>query len=400
MRADHKEPSAAWIAAAGLIALAVAMGIGRFAFTPLLPMMQDDQGLSVADGGWLASANYLGYLLGALTATRLPLRRSTILRAGLVLIAAATIAMAFGASFAAWALSRLAAGVASAWVLVHVSAWALQQLGRRGRPRLFGGVFAGVGAGITLAGILSLVLMQAGAGSRTGWMILGAVALALAGVAWPAFREGGGAPAAAGRASTSTGPSPWRGEGLRLVLCYGAFGFGYIIPATFLPAMAKAIVPDPWIFGWSWPVFGLAAAVSTLAAAWLQRFLDTRRIWIATHLAMAAGLALPAVYPGMGAILAAALLVGGSFVITTMVALQEGPAIGGDRATALIAAMTAAFAAGQILGPIAAAVTVRAGGTLASVLLAAAFALLLAAWALRRGRRTLEADELSAPDEA
>src|SRR5262245_50155557 len=45
------------IAAAGLIALAVGMGIGRFAFTPILPMMQRDAGLSIAHGAWLASAN-------------------------------------------------------------------------------------------------------------------------------------------------------------------------------------------------------------------------------------------------------------------------------------------------------------------------------------------------------
>ena len=58
------------VAFAGLAALAVAMGIGRFAFTPLLPMMQDDAGVSLAQGGYLASANYLGYLAGALWAMR------------------------------------------------------------------------------------------------------------------------------------------------------------------------------------------------------------------------------------------------------------------------------------------------------------------------------------------
>src|SRR2546430_13524654 len=58
------------VALAGLAALAVAMGIGRFAFTPLLPMMQDDAGISLAQGGYLASANYLGYLAGALLAMR------------------------------------------------------------------------------------------------------------------------------------------------------------------------------------------------------------------------------------------------------------------------------------------------------------------------------------------
>ena len=69
--------SAAAVALAGLVALAVAMGIGRFAFTPILPMMQEDAGVSIAMGGWLASLNYLGYLLGALSVIWRRLRAPT-----------------------------------------------------------------------------------------------------------------------------------------------------------------------------------------------------------------------------------------------------------------------------------------------------------------------------------
>ena len=44
-----------------------------------------------------------------------------------------------------------------------------------------------------------------------------------------------------------------------LVLCYGIFGFGYILPATYLPSLARSLVDDPRLFGMVWPVFGLAA---------------------------------------------------------------------------------------------------------------------------------------------
>src|SRR2546428_10732662 len=81
------------VAVAGLAALAVAMGIGRFAFTPVLPMMQVDAGLSVAAGGWLAAANYVGSLLGALAAMVLRVAAPTAIRGGLVTIGLATLAM-------------------------------------------------------------------------------------------------------------------------------------------------------------------------------------------------------------------------------------------------------------------------------------------------------------------
>ncbi|HYS89630.1 MAG TPA: YbfB/YjiJ family MFS transporter, partial [Bradyrhizobium sp.] len=157
------------VAFAGLAALAVAMGIGRFAFTPILPMMQDDAGLSIADGGWLASANYAGYLAGALSAIRLPLSPVAAIRTGLVVISASTLAMGMNHGFAYWLVLRAVAGVASAWVMVFVSAWAL---GKRAEG---GTLYAGVGAGTAAAGTVCLALMAVHASSSEAWMTLGAV---------------------------------------------------------------------------------------------------------------------------------------------------------------------------------------------------------------------------------
>src|SRR5262245_52667929 len=132
---DRRAPATA---GAGLAALAVAMGIGRFAFTPLLPLMQADAGVSVAQGGWLAAANYVGYLVGALTAARLPLRPATTIRFGLAAIGILTLAMSGTDRFPLWVALRAGAGVASAWVLISVSGWCLDRLTLLGRPSLAG----------------------------------------------------------------------------------------------------------------------------------------------------------------------------------------------------------------------------------------------------------------------
>ncbi len=348
----------------GLIALAVAMGIGRFAFTPLLPMMQADAGVSVAQGGWLASANYLGYFVGALAALRMHWRPGAVIRLGLVLTALTTAWMAWTGNFWAWAVLRFAAGVASAWVLVFVSSWGFD------RPAV---VFCGVGTGIAATGLLALGLMAANADSGTAWLALGVVALVASLAAWPAFRDHEVA-----RPDSGAAPFAWSAGAWRLVLCYGAFGFGYIIPATFIPVMAKQSIGDPALFGWSWPVFGLAAAASTLAAGRLRSLAGDRRIWIASQVVMAVGVSIPIVTASLTGTVVAALLVGGTFMVITMAGLQEGRRLAGAGARTLVAAMTSAFAAGQVAGPIVVGVAgsfTVSRAIAAAVLLAGAFIL-------------------------
>jgi len=373
--------SPAAVAVAGLIALAVAMGIGRFAFTPILPMMQQDAGLSVAGGGWLASANYLGYLLGAVSVSAVALRvqAATGIRGGLLVIGVATLGMALAERFAAWVILRALAGIGSAAVLVFVSAWCLERLAPLRRPLLNGAMFSGVGTGIAIAGGLCLVLMQMRAGSAQAWIGLGMIALAGTAAIWRVF--GAGAPAEDAGPSTAPGRL-WNADAVRLVICYGAFGFGYIIPGTFLPVMARRVIQDPLVFGWSWPVFGAAAALSPLGATVGGRLIGNRRLWIAGHVIMALGVGLPVWRPGIGSIMIAALLVGGTFMVITQAGMQEARAVAGPHATRLMGTMTSAFAAGQVAGPICVSYLAGAGADFSKPLLAACLALLLSALAL------------------
>jgi predicted MFS family arabinose efflux permease len=346
------------IALAGMAALAVAMGIGRFAFTPILPMMQEDFGLSVTGGGWLASSNYSGYLLGALAATAWPLRNRGVLTGSLFAVALSTFAMGFDGDFAVWAVLRFAAGLASALMFIAVSTRCIAALAARGRPTLTGLVFAGVGSGIAAAGLLCLMLMQYGAGSAWAWRIAGLAALLAALFVLPVLGTIVLPPAPA---ATAASRGSFGSQAGVLVLCYGISGFGYIIPATFLPLMAKAVVADVSLFGWSWPVFGAAAVASTFIAAAGAARIGQRRVWIASHWLMAAGVVLPAMLPGLAAVIASALLVGGTFVVTTMTSLQVAQAVSRGNATRLVAAMTAAFALGQIIGPVVAGLLFDAG---------------------------------------
>ena len=370
------------IAVAGLVATAVAIGIGRFAFTPLLPMMQADKGISLAAGGWLASANYLGYLLGALMPLAIRMPAAISIRAGVLIIGAATLGMGLADGFLAWILLRTIAGIACAWIMIFAFAWSLERLAPLRRPFLNALVFAGVGAGIAVVGVLCILFMRADVTSAQAWMLLGLVTFACTAATWSTFApNGNSAPCDAGFLSASPG---WNREWAWLVFCFGASGFGYIIPATFLPVMAKQIVNDPLVFGLSWPIFGAAVLGSTLLAASLSTVVGSLRLWMASQLVMAFGVLLPDFWPGVGGIVISALCVGGTFMVITLLAMQEARKAASPNPERLMAAMTSAFAAGQIAGPICVSLVAGDDGKFSAALFAAVLLLLISACVLYR----------------
>jgi MFS family permease len=359
------------------------MGIGRFAFTPVLPLMQDDYAMRVADAGWLAAGNYVGYFAGSLAAAVLHVRPPTAIRVGLVAIAALTAAMAAFTSFAPWLVLRALAGFASAFVFIAVSAWALERLAAVGRPLLNASVYAGVGTGIVGAGLICVAVVHLDLDSTHAWLILGAVAMLLTAATWRLISS---KPAAHAAPAAGAAKLAWNAERVRLVLAYGCFGFGYILPATFLPAMAKQSLSDPRLFMWSWPIFGLAATLSTFVLAVLPRSVDSRKAWIAAQTAMGIGVALPLAWSGTWAIVVSALSVGGNFMVITATAMQESRKAAPLQTNAFIAAMTAGFALGQIAGPVAVSVLAGSRGEFATPLILAAVLLLTGAALLVRAR--------------
>ncbi len=371
-----------------MLTLAVAIGIGRFAFTPILPMMQKDAGVSLAAAGWLASANYVGYFIGALSAIWIRARSVAIVRGSLVAIALLTAGMGVTDHPLAWLALRALAGVASAWALVFGSAWVLQRLAAIGRDRLGGVVFGGVGLGAALAGGLCLLFLQLAWSSDRAWVAMGAAALLFNVTIWPGY-SGAVSPAAAPAAAIASAGPRRSGEHMRLIWCYGCFGFGYIVPATFLPAMARAVIPDPAIFGWAWPIFGAAAFASALAAGWLSTRLTYRTLWMAAHFILAFGVAVPVVWPGIGGIVLSALCVGGTFMVATMAGMQEARRVAPDNTASLMAAMTAAFAIGQILGPVLVSIVAGNPRGMDLTLIAASVVLIAGAMALIKPRNMI-----------
>jgi predicted MFS family arabinose efflux permease len=382
MSRKPSEPSPTLAVTVGMLALASAMGIGRFSLTPILPIMQTDMGLTLAQGGWLATGNYLGYLAGALICMAFAARPADAIRWGLVCVGVSTLAMGFGRSPLLWLVLRFFAGVASAFVLVGVSAWAMPILARCRRESWSGRIFAGVGIGIVFAGLLGLAAGIGEWGARSTWIVMGVVATALAILLWRPLATNVAAKAVV---AAKTGGLPRRA--LIAAACYGLFGYGYIIPATFLPALARRYIDDPLVFGWVWPVFGASAAISTLLAARFGHRLPSWRLWTGAQWVLTAGVLAPVVSLNVATLLMAAVCVGGTFMIITMAGIREVMRVGGPQASRGVGMMTAAFALGQIAGPMT--VSLLAGSSNAFTI-----ASMIAALALVIGNGVLSIDNL------
>ncbi|KAF0105917.1 MAG: transmembrane MFS permease [Rhodospirillaceae bacterium] len=359
----------------GLLAMGAAMGVGRFVYTPILPPMVEATGLTKAQAGFIASANFLGYLAGAiLAALRLPGTRRSWLLTSLAITAICLFGMGLSTGMSAFLSLRFVAGVASAFALIFSSALVIDRLAATGNGALSAIHFAGVGVGIAVSAATVALLLQAGAAWAMLWFA-SAVLAAAAGLAVvrlvPADERTGRAPPAPAELRLSA-------DFVALLLAYGLFGFGYVITATFIVDMVRGTAVLAHLEPYVWVLFGLSAVPSVALWTELGRRWGILRLFAVACLIEAAGVAASALWLHPAGILISAVFVGGTFVGVTALGLIATRSGNGDPRSR-IALMTASFSFGQILGPAFAGYVYDATGSLAMPLSVAVAALMLAA---------------------
>lgn len=379
--------SARRTALACMAALAVALGVGRFAFTPLLPLMLHGGGLDIKHGGWLASLNYAGYFLGAMACVTLRMDAARVVKTGLAATVLLVLAMGITHQFWVWAVVRFVAGAVSAWTFVFASQWGLRRLAELGANEWGGVIYTGPGFGIAATGLL--VSAAGGYGASAGWIGFGIVSAVLTVLVWRTFEtsstEKTGAAARSGdRSPQSDAHRPHahlhRADAFWLTVLYGVPGFGYIITATFLPVIARAALPvdSPWpdLF---WPMFGGALVVGALTGARLPSHWDNRTLLAGCYVLQALGIVSGIVSPTAGGFALGSALIGLPFTAITLFAMREARRLHGDNAAGLMGYATAAYGLGQIAGPLVAAPVAARTGSFTPALWLAALTLIAGA---------------------
>jgi hypothetical protein len=329
--------------------------------------------IDLPSASWLASANYLGYLAGALLCTfqpwiwarlpRLPpLQAPWMVRAGLLATGGLTLGMALPWP-AAWPLLRFAAGVTSAFVFVYVSGWVLSQMARLQAPALGGVMYTGPGAGIVVSGLFASAMVQWQWHAAGAWLVFGVLAFVLSALVWRTFGRGETVrPPAAARAAAAGEPHGALEVG---VLCgaYGIAGFGYIVTATFLPVIARAALPgSPWL-DLFWPIFGVGVFCGALIASRLRVSGDLRLLLAASYAIQAAGIAVGVWRPSLAGFAVGSLMLGLPFTAITFFAMQEVRRLRPALAASFMGLATAMYGVGQIVGPPLVALLLRHSGS-------------------------------------
>lgn len=324
--------------------LAAAMGLGRFVYTPLLPLMEAQTSVSASATAVVATVNYLGYFIGAVA---LSIRPAWAVRRGLYRVALVTlvlceIAMVFAPDVMLWSAARLFAGLASAVVFVYCAS----AIVGRASPGI---AYAGVGTGIACSGLL-VVTLSPHLGWAALWLVaagatavFGALAWGLTPAPWRLAPPPGGEP-----------PAPPARRGSRvswalLGLSYSLEGLGYIILGTFLVAAVSAGGPA-WSGPAAWLVVGVAAAFSPALFSVAQRWLSTLTLLFIALVLQVISALLPALVEGVPAAMVSAVLFGGTFIGIVMLSMSAGARLGIPRSAAVL---TAGYGLGQIIGPVA-----------------------------------------------
>ncbi|MFA1642726.1 YbfB/YjiJ family MFS transporter [Chryseomicrobium imtechense] len=361
----------------GVFALFIAMSIGRFAYTPILPFMQLEKGFSTVFAGTLASANYAGYLAGAIAGSILPIQtyRRKLLLLSLAISISLTFAMGLVESPIVWILFRFVSGVTSAFVFVLTSSIILDRLAAIGRIGLSGVMYAGVGLGIFVSGLVVAPLVERYS-SDGAWIGLGFIALLLAMYVVAVVKEPESSPPSQAPPSSKRRFEPWL---IWLLVAYGLEGLGYIITGTFIVAIAE----QSSVFAGSgtnvWAIVGLAAVPSTMIWAFVGNRFGWMKSFAALLTIQATGVVLPAISQSPVSFYLSAILFGATFMGVTVLVASYAREKFPHASARILSVLTVTYALGQMMGPILASALADQTGSYSLALVGAAAVIALGA---------------------
>lgn len=341
----------------GVCSLILAMGIARYSFTPMIPYMADQMGMSESLAGWLAGWNYIGYLAGLFIVWLMNdfKAQDYFYRYGLFIAVFTTAIMGFHENSLVWYLSRFFAGISTALVFMLGTGLIVNWLNRHGHKEDLGIHFSGLGLGIVLGALIvdyAADALLGGLSWRGQWFALAGFGLVFA---IPAFLllpfPDNEQLEEFQRSRTDRSEEPSKKWLLMITAAYICAGFSNTINVTFTSLIAEYI-PLRNQGTLMWVFVGLAAAPAPIIwervaqkIGYLKSIRTAFIINIASNLLMT-------FFTSFEAIAVSAVLFGLSFMGIVSLTLKVIAYKYRYRATQIMAQLTLGYALAQILSPI------------------------------------------------
>lgn len=359
----------------GMMVLALGMGIGRFLYTPMLPVLLAEGRFSFSELSWIASVNYAGYLVGSLLFSfglfhlpgRLrPLLFTSAVATGILILAMAALTHPVGVM-----LARFLAGVASAGMLIFGSTLILQHTRH---PFVVASLFSGVGVGIALGNEYVIAGLQLAFTSQTLWTGAAAFSGLLVVLLVLLLPSRAHAIPPAPLAKAKHQPMRW----WLLAILYGLAGFGYIIVATYLPLMAKD-AGSPLLTVHLWTLVGLSIVPGCFGWLWAAKRWGVLQCLTANLVIQGACVLLTLASGSPTLLVLSSIGFGATFMGTTSLVMTLARQLSVPGNLNLLGFVTLTYGIGQILGPLL--TTFFASGTeaITRATLCGALALMIAA---------------------
>ena len=344
----NKTNNVAILILTGIAALTIAIGIGRFSYTPILPYMISELNLTTTEAGLIASSNYLGYLLGSLIPIfpQFPKNIRSIFIYSIFISIISLFAMGLTNTFEVFILIRFIHGIFSAFVLILGTSLIVSHVQKKGKIFLGTAHFSGVGLGMALSAIVVSYLGFLNFTWDELWFSIGILAIMLS------FQIIKFTPIQKAEVKYNLKSKNKTSLGFSLItISYGLYGFGYVAFGTFISTMSR-LTPglektEPFV----WFVVGITGIPSVFFWNWFGSKIGNDIGLFLANLILGLGVLFSVLINNEFGIFISCILFGLSFVPITSMCLLEGQERFSGSFIVSTAILTFSFSIGQMIGP-------------------------------------------------
>ncbi|MCD8838768.1 MULTISPECIES: YbfB/YjiJ family MFS transporter [Staphylococcus] len=338
----------------GMLALFIVMAIGRFAYTPILPFMQVSEHMDSAQAGFLATINYLGYLIGAIIPMYFIFKSKAIdLKIYLIINIMATILMGVTESYGLWSMLRLVSGITSGTVFVLASNIVLEALRQAQKSNISGLLYSGVGLGI-FASSIYIFFETHNDNWQLTWIVLGIFSLLGGMFVIFGMRDNPTIKIDQTQHAKIEDRQPLNAKFIRYFsIAYFCEGAGYIITGTFLVAIVKSIPELADYAALSWMFVGLGAIPSTVMWSVIAEKIGYDKATYCAFVLQIIGVSLPILSNHTLILMISSILFGSTFLGLTTLFMSTGQKLmyqSGGKSN-LVASLTVIYSVGQMVAP-------------------------------------------------